>query len=98
MKHSLTHILQGCLPKALAICECRPASVQLVEMGYFPCAPVRPSLAVDINLLEFVTIASHNMAPNVKGWSDTLQNFLAVRGFLLGEKVCDQDNSCVMHA
>ena len=96
------HVLQGCLPKALAICECRPASVQLVEMGYFPCAPVRPSLAVDINLLEFVTIASHTMAPNVKGWSDTLQSFLTVRGFLLGEKVCDHtwhmDNSCVLHA
>jgi hypothetical protein len=60
-------------------------------MGYFPCAPIRPTLAVDINLLEFVTIGSHNMAPNVKGWSDTLQSFLAVCSFLLGGKVRDHD-------
>jgi len=25
------------------------------------------------------------MAPNVKGWSDTLQEFLSVRGYLRGE-------------
>ena len=63
--------------------------MQLVEMGYFPCAPTRPTLAVDINLLELVTLASHHMAPNVKGWSSTLQDFLMARGYLLGEKVCD---------
>ena len=56
-------------------------------MGYFPCAPIRPTLTVDINLLEPVTIGSHHMAPNVNGWSSTLQNFLSVRGYLLGEKV-----------
>jgi hypothetical protein len=56
-------------------------------MGYFPCAPVRPTLAFDINLLEFVTIGSHHMAPNVAGWSSTLQYFLSIRGYLVGEKV-----------
>jgi len=60
-------------------------------MGYFPCALICPTLAVDINLLEFVTIALHHMAPNVKGWSSTLQNFLSVCGYLLGEEVCDHD-------
>ena len=68
------------------ICECYPAGVQLVEMGYFPCAPVRPTLAFDINL-EFVTIASHHMAPSVTGWSSTLQYFLSIRRYLVGEKV-----------
>jgi hypothetical protein len=56
-------------------------------MGYFPCAPVHPSLAIDINLLEFVTIASHHMAPNVLGWANTLQCFLSICGYLIGEKV-----------
>jgi hypothetical protein len=56
-------------------------------MGYFPCAPIRPTLAIDINLLEFVSIASHHMAPNVAGWSSTLQHFLSIRGYLVGEKV-----------
>ena len=57
-------------------------------MGYFPCAPVRPTLAFDINLLEFVTIASHHMAPNVAGWSNALQYFLSIHRYLVGEKVC----------
>jgi hypothetical protein len=70
----------------LSICDCHPAGAQLVEMGYFPCAPIRPTFAFDINLLEFVTIASHHMAPNVTGWSSTLQYFLSIRGYLVGEK------------
>ena len=57
-------------------------------MGYFPCAPVRPTFAFDINLLEFVTIGSHYMAPNVTGWSSALQYFLSIRGYLVGGKVC----------
>jgi len=85
---SLTHIPSGCSHQILSVCECYPASVQLVEMGYFPCAPVRPTLTFDINLLELVTIASHHMAPNVTGWSSSLQEFLLLRGYLLGEKVC----------
>ena len=56
-------------------------------MGYFPCALVRPTLAFDINFLEFVTIGSHCMAPNVTGWSSILQSFLFIRGYLVGEKV-----------
>src|ERR1700679_2692848 len=56
-------------------------------MGYFPCAPIRPMLAFDINLLEFVTIALHNMAPNITGWSSTLHYFLSIRRYMFGEKV-----------
>jgi len=56
-------------------------------MGYFPCALVHPTLAFDINLLEFVTIRSHHMAPNITGWSSILQYFLSICGYLVGEKV-----------
>ena len=87
MGRSLTYLSSGCSQQTLSICECYPASVQLVEMGYFPCAPVRPTLTFDINLLEFVTIASHHMAPNVMGWSSSLQEFLSLRGYLLSKKV-----------
>ena len=62
-------------------------TVTVIEMGYFPCAPICPTLAFDINLLEFVTIGSHHMAPNVTGWSSTLQYFLSIHGYLVGEKV-----------
>jgi hypothetical protein len=83
----------------LLICDCKPAGVQLVELGYFPCAPVRPSLAVDINFLEFVTTASHYMAPNVLGWASTLHEFLHVRAYSIGSEVivlvCVQ--KCVTH-
>jgi len=82
-----SHSCEGCSLTVLSICDCYPAAVQLVNIGYFPCAPVRPTLAIDINLLEFVTLASHNMAPNVMGWSNTLQEFLSIRGYLLGAKV-----------
>ncbi|KAF8130556.1 hypothetical protein EV363DRAFT_1399064 [Boletus edulis] len=37
----------------LSICECHPASTQLIALGLFPSAPMRPSLAVSISLLEF---------------------------------------------
>ena len=56
-------------------------------MGYFPSAPIRPTLAFDINLLEFVTIGSHHMAPNVTGWSNALQYFLSIRRYTFGEQV-----------
>jgi len=56
-------------------------------MGYFPCTPVCPTFAFDINFLKFVTIGSHHMAPNVTGWSSTLQSFLSIRGYFVGEKV-----------
>ncbi|KAJ3991360.1 hypothetical protein F5050DRAFT_1536778, partial [Lentinula boryana] len=38
----------------LSVCACRTAAVQLVEQGLFPCAPVHPTLAVDIHVLDFV--------------------------------------------
>ena len=56
-------------------------------MGYFPSVPIRPTLAVDINLLEFVSIGSHYMAPNVAGWSNAIQYFLSIRGYTFGEQV-----------
>jgi hypothetical protein len=84
---SLTHVISGCSQKILSVCKCYPASIQLLDIGYFPCAPVRPTLAFDINLLELVTIASHYMALNVTGWSSSLQEFLSIRGYPLGEKV-----------
>ncbi|KAJ7810972.1 hypothetical protein B0H14DRAFT_2606852 [Mycena olivaceomarginata] len=35
------------------VCECRLAAVTLVRGGAFPCAPLQPSLAVDLRVLEF---------------------------------------------
>ncbi|KAL1697862.1 hypothetical protein EV121DRAFT_274803, partial [Schizophyllum commune] len=63
----------------LVACDCRPAAVQLVEIGLFPCAPYRPNLAVDINVLDFVRILFVNISPNVRAWCKASEEFLLSR-------------------
>ncbi|KAL1685254.1 hypothetical protein GGG16DRAFT_33493, partial [Schizophyllum commune] len=64
-------------------CFCCPAARQLVEVGLFPCAPYRPSLAVDINLLDFVRILFLNISPNVTAWCKATEAFLLARSYKL---------------
>jgi len=59
-----------------------------MKLGYFPCAPIRPTLAVNINLLQFVSFGFLNMAPNVTGWAKTIEDFLRVRGYVFLGAVC----------
>ncbi|KZV83385.1 hypothetical protein EXIGLDRAFT_595291, partial [Exidia glandulosa HHB12029] len=66
-------------------CNCRPAAEQLLARGYFPCAPKRPSLAFNLNVLEFITLHSHNVAPNVTAWATTLQQYWARRGVVANQ-------------
>ena len=68
-------------------CQCQPTALQLVERGYFPCAPLRPSLAVSIELLELVATATLHMARNVAGWASTLESFLRIWGYEFTSKV-----------
>lgn len=67
----------------LSICQCQPAAVQLVERGLFPCAPLHPSLAVDIRVLDFVTGLFLRVSPNHTAWSNALEEFLRNRGYQL---------------
>ena len=48
--------------------------------GFFACAPVRPSLAVDIELLRFCRQVFLRMTPSVTGWSEALEAHLYPRG------------------
>ena len=59
-----------------------------MKSGFFPCAPIRPTLAVDINLLQFVSFGFLNMAPNVTGWAKTIEEFLRIRGYVFNGAVC----------
>jgi hypothetical protein len=59
-----------------------------MKIGFFPCAPIRPTLAVDINLLQFVSFGFLNMAPNVTGWAKTIEDFLRIRGYVFRGAVC----------
>ena len=69
----------------LDICDtCCPASLQLVERGLFPCAPLYPTLAVEMDLLDLVSTLFMVEAPNITGWSDTLTEFLGKRSYYLG--------------
>lgn len=64
------------------------AAHKLVSMGLFPCAPFRPSLAVDIALLQFVSELFVNLAPNTTAWCRALESFLHHRGYQLQGEVC----------
>ncbi|TRM60912.1 hypothetical protein BD626DRAFT_357215, partial [Schizophyllum amplum] len=64
-------------------CKCQPAGRQLMEIGLFPCAPYRPSLAVDLNVLDFARLVFLNVAPNVTAWCRAMEAFLLVRGHKL---------------
>ncbi|KAJ3793185.1 hypothetical protein GGU11DRAFT_692266 [Lentinula aff. detonsa] len=65
----------------LNICVCRPVAAQLVGLGLFPCAPLQPSLAVDIRLLNFVSRLFLKISPNNTAISNTLDEFLQAQGY-----------------
>ncbi|KAF9509189.1 hypothetical protein BS47DRAFT_1301796 [Hydnum rufescens UP504] len=60
----------------LDICKCRPALVQLVQCGFFPCSLVHPTLAVSLDMLEFIAKLFLHIAPNERGWAATLVKYL----------------------
>ncbi|EDR08566.1 uncharacterized protein LACBIDRAFT_327110 [Laccaria bicolor S238N-H82] len=72
----------GCI-EMLSVCNCTSPALQLLELGFFPCAPINPSLAVDLNMLEFVNELFVNAAPNTTAWCETLEAFLGNRRYKL---------------
>ncbi|KAJ7108362.1 hypothetical protein C8R43DRAFT_1091874 [Mycena crocata] len=67
----------------LKVCDCNPAAQQLLSAGLFPCAPLRPTLAVDVRLLELAKKLFVRIAPNKTAWTSTLEDFLSSLGFTL---------------
>ncbi|KAG1781378.1 hypothetical protein EV702DRAFT_1248386 [Suillus placidus] len=53
---------------------------------YFACTPIAPSLAVDLQLLELVKTLFVHITPNTTAWCETLEVFLAGRGYHLTTK------------
>ena len=62
-------------------------AIQLVNVGLFPCAPTRPSFAVDIDLLDFTRKLGQNTAPNLTGFTQTVEAFLTARSYNIGTVV-----------
>ncbi|KAJ8473703.1 hypothetical protein ONZ45_g16199 [Pleurotus djamor] len=68
---------------SVPLCSCTKLAERLVSMGLFPCAPFRPTLAVDISLLQLVSELFVNLAPNTTAWCRALEAFLDRRGYRL---------------
>ncbi len=69
-------------------CDCLPmVADQVIVHGLFPCAPIEPSLLVDMRLLEFASRLFLQVPPNNTGWCKALGDFLTSLGFGLGSEV-----------
>ncbi|KAF8172859.1 hypothetical protein K438DRAFT_1611643, partial [Mycena galopus ATCC 62051] len=64
-------------------CKCAPVSVQLMRMGAFGCSPVKPSLAVDLRILEFTLSLFLQISPNNTAITVVLERILGNMGFQL---------------
>lgn len=81
------YISPGIRARTFRTCRCLSAPNQLVTAGLFPCAPVAPTLAVDLKLLEFTRQQFLFVAPNMTGWCDALETFLSNLSFKLTTRV-----------
>jgi hypothetical protein len=73
--------------ETVQLCTCKEPALQLLSMGLFPCAPLLPSLAVDLQMLDFAQGLFMNGAPNTTAWCETLEGFLGTRNFKLKTRV-----------
>ncbi|KAF9504089.1 hypothetical protein BS47DRAFT_1308770, partial [Hydnum rufescens UP504] len=71
----------------LEVCLCHTAGIQLIEHSFFPCTPLCPSLAVSLDMLEFVASLFLNMAPNERAWAAMVVEYLRACGheFAMGD-------------
>lgn len=94
---ALTHTFLDVRASQLRICACRPAPEQLLALGFFPCAPRRPTVAFSLRLLDFLSLHDLHVAPNVRAWASTLKIFWTRRGHVANEKVRSAVQSRVQH-
>ncbi|KAJ6548545.1 hypothetical protein B0H19DRAFT_952491 [Mycena capillaripes] len=70
----------------LYVCDCARVPVQLMEIGAFGCAPVMPTLAVDLRVLEFAMNLFLQISPNNTAFTITLERVLVNMGFQLNHQ------------
>lgn len=63
------------------VCSCNP-STSLLSMGYFPSAPLQPTTAFDMKVLEFARELYLRSPPNRTAWSTAWESFLRGRGHI----------------
>ena len=71
----------------LVVCSCAPAAQQLIHMGYFPCAPLAPTLAVSLKVLTLVKNLFVCMPPNTSVWCEAFESYLGGMGYNVDAKV-----------
>ncbi|KAF9503995.1 hypothetical protein BS47DRAFT_1308978, partial [Hydnum rufescens UP504] len=72
----------------LFVCTCRPAPQQFIQQGLFPCAPVFPKLAIELDMLELAAgLFFVNALPNETAWAATLMEFLNTWGYVFATGV-----------
>lgn len=81
---SMTTVLER---QHIHVCRCIPAATRLVDQGLFPCAPMAPTLAVDMRVLEFVGGLYKRISPNHTAWCNTVEEFLEGQGYKLRTEV-----------
>ncbi|KAF7343583.1 hypothetical protein MSAN_01978800 [Mycena sanguinolenta] len=67
----------------LEICKCSTVPMQLMDVGAFGCAPILPTLAVDLRVLEFTANLFLQISPNNTAFTIALERVLATMGFQL---------------
>ncbi|KAF8207995.1 hypothetical protein K438DRAFT_1754740 [Mycena galopus ATCC 62051] len=67
----------------LQICKCPSGSsaVQLMRLGTFGCAPLEPSVAVDLRVLEFARNLFLQISPNTTAFTLAFERVLSSMGF-----------------
>src|SRR5260370_5400065 len=60
-----------------------PITVQLVNKGLFPCAPVQPGLTVNMVMLDWAATLFQYMAPNIWAWMTMVEIMLQHEGYHL---------------
>ncbi|KAL4061864.1 hypothetical protein V8B97DRAFT_2027067 [Scleroderma yunnanense] len=71
----------------IVVCSCITAVQQLLQMSYFPCAPLAPTLAVSLKLLNLVKHLFVHIPPNISAWCEALQSYLGSMGYSVDSKV-----------
>ncbi|KIM60177.1 hypothetical protein SCLCIDRAFT_124774 [Scleroderma citrinum Foug A] len=70
----------------LLVCSCATAAQQLLQLGYFPCAPLAPTLAVSLKVLTFVKKLFVHIPPNTSAWCEAFQSYLGSMGYTIDAK------------
>lgn len=63
-------------------------SEQLLRHGFFACAPIKPSMAVDIDMLEYARTQQLTQSPNDSAFAVCLEGTLRGKGFRMKRKAC----------